>query len=128
MLNKVFSKAILFTLFFALVGCGIEVPEDKKDYIGIWKGHQMYLEIKDDGKVEYKRVVKNATTTISAPLKAFEGDNFTVGLLFLTTTFNVQQPPYKDGTAWKMVVDGVELVRSLQELRFNYDEEVTPKG
>ena len=68
-----------------------------------------HLAISDSGGVNYRRVNGNRSTTISGPLKNFEGDDFIVGMLFFTTTFEVHKPPYLDGDDWFMVVDGVEL-------------------
>ncbi|MBW2436473.1 MAG: hypothetical protein JRF29_04280, partial [Deltaproteobacteria bacterium] len=38
-----------------------------------------------------------------------KGDDFVVGVLFITTTFEVQHPPYLEGDDWFMVVDRIEL-------------------
>jgi hypothetical protein len=32
----------------------------------------------------------------------------------MTTTFVVSKPPFEDAGKWKMVVDGIELVRTAQ--------------
>jgi hypothetical protein len=45
----------------------------------------------------------------TGPVKSFKGDDFVVGVLFITTTFKVQHPPYMEGNEWLMVVNGVEL-------------------
>ena len=93
-----------------LSGCNsIPIPEEKKAYVGTWEGVGFHLTITEDGGVNYRRVKGNNTTTISGPVKSFVGDNFVVGVLFITTTFKVQHPPYMEGNEWLMVVDGVEL-------------------
>jgi hypothetical protein len=71
----------------------------------------MSLKVTQDGRVLYKHVKGNATTSIDAPLRTFEGDNFIVGIPFVSTTFEVSKPPYREAGTWKMVVDGVELTR-----------------
>ena len=48
---------------------------------------------------------------VDAPLKEFKGDNFVVGIGFMSTEFAVSAPPHEDGGVWKMTVDGVELTR-----------------
>lgn len=53
----------------------------------------------------------NVTTSVNGPLKEFVGDDFVVGVLFMTTTFNVSSPPAEIDGVWKMTVDGVELIR-----------------
>jgi hypothetical protein len=106
---------LTFILFLAgytglIVGCNtIPVPEEKRSYVGTWQGVGFQLTITDDGGVNYRRVTGKSSTTVSGPLKSFKGDDFVVGALFVTTTFEVQDPPYKEGDDWFMVVDGVEL-------------------
>jgi hypothetical protein len=105
----------LFTsLFLALLlaACGKPVPPEKAAYVGEWRSPVMSLRLMQDGSFKYKRVKEGVTTTIEAPLQAFEGDNFLVGVGSMTTTFVVSKPPYQDNGQWKMVVDGVELTRA----------------
>jgi hypothetical protein len=98
-------------LVAALSACSKPVPPDKGDFVGEWQAPQMYLLLTQDGSVNYVRLKGGAKTTVTAGLQKFEGDNFVVGLGFLSTTFVVSKPPYKDGANWKMVVDGVELTK-----------------
>jgi hypothetical protein len=95
-----------------LSGCGSPVPPEKAAYVGEWKERSMVLVITQEGKVSYKRQKGGASTSIDAPLRKFEGDNFIVGIGPMNTTFVVSKPPYLDGSTWKMVVDGVELTRT----------------
>ncbi len=99
-------------LALALSGCGKPVPSEKSAYVGEWREKDMYLMIKADGTVRYQRFKDGIRRTINAPIKAFAGDNFEVGIGAASTTFVVSKPPYRDGSAWKMVVDGVELTRA----------------
>jgi hypothetical protein len=94
-----------------LASCGIAVPADRRDYVGTWRGPDMALAITAAGHVEYQRRRGAATTSVSAPLRSFAGDDFVVGAMGITTTFHVQRRPYLDGTLWKMMVDSVELTR-----------------
>ena len=73
----------------------------------------MSLLITQDGSVDYRRVKGGAKTSITAPLKKFEGDNFVVGIGLWTTTFVVSKPPREEAGRWKMTVDGVELIRAV---------------
>ncbi len=107
---RAISAVVLLALL--LSGCGKPVPADKASYVGEWQAPEMYLLITQDGSVEYKRRRGGSTTSISAGLRGFEGDNFVVGIPLLSTTFVVSRPPYQDGDRWKMVVDGVELTRT----------------
>ncbi len=94
-----------------LMACGNPVPPEKIRYAGEWVGPGMYLLILKKGRVEYARRKGAETTKVSGPLKGFEGDNFSVGIGFISTTFKVSKPPYNDNGVWKIVVDGVELTR-----------------
>jgi hypothetical protein len=40
------------------------------------------------------------------------GPDFSAGFLFLSMTFVVSRPPYREGDTWRMVVDGVALTRA----------------
>ncbi len=106
--RRAVALALIATLFAA---CGIEIPENRRSYVGLWEGPGMSLEITSDGRLEYERRAGSATTSLSAPIKSFDRDDFVAGVWFLTTTFEVQRPPHRDGPDWKMMVDGVELTR-----------------
>lgn len=103
---------LLLLLALGLAACAKPVPSDKAEYVGEWQGKSMVLRITQDGSVRYKRVKGGVSTSIEAPLKRFDGDDFVVGVGPMSTTFTVSKPPYHDGRAWKMVVDGVELIRT----------------
>ncbi len=106
--------ALLASIALLLAACGKPVPAEKSAYVGEWREKNMYLLIRPDGTVRYQRVSDGVTRSINAPIKAFAGDNFVVGIGAASTTFVVTKPPRQDGAAWKMVVDGVELVRSAE--------------
>jgi len=104
--------AILCAAVLLLAACAVPVPPEKSAYVGEWAAPGMSLLITQDGSVTYKRIKGGATTTINAPLKKFEGDNFVVGIGLWTTTFVVSKPPGEEAGRWKMTVDGVELIRT----------------
>lgn len=109
------ARAFLAALLVALcAACSQPLPADKRDYAGEWRGAGMLLVITQDGGVSYYRKRGNSTTKVNAPIKQFDGASFVVGVGPLTTKFDVTVPPHKDGNAWKMTVDGVELVRAPQ--------------
>lgn len=110
-MKNIFAAFIaIFTL--ALTGCGKPVPPEKSSYVGEWQEKAMYLVITQDGSVNYKRLNGGVTTSVSGPLKGFQGDNFEVGVGPMSTTFVVSRQPYQEGGQWKMVVDGVVLTRT----------------
>ncbi|MDB4835139.1 hypothetical protein OAH12_00980 [Cyclobacteriaceae bacterium] len=105
---------LLSVLVVGLFSCsGIQVPNDKQDYIGFWQSDIMYMKFSADGHVEYKRVEGGTSKSINAPLQKFDGDNFEVGAMGMTSVFEVSQVPTEDGNGrWTMIVDGVKLVRT----------------
>jgi len=110
-MKRLVAVATLLGAMLALSACGKPVPQDKAAYVGDWRSPAMALLITQDGSVAYRRLKGGVTTSVNGPLSGFEGDNFVVGVLFITTTFEVSKPPYQDAGKWKMVVDGVELTR-----------------
>ena len=78
----------------------------------------MVLAIHPDGTVNYQRIQGRTKTTVNGPLAKFDGDDFVVAIGFLTTTFNVSEPPSQVDGIWQMTVDGVRLtkVESPEEL------------
>lgn len=104
-------RILLPLLAVLLFACSKPLPDNRLDYVGEWQSKEMRLLILADGTVAYKRLKGGGTTSINGPLKAFSGDNFVVGILFLTSTFDVSQPPTQVNGQWQMVVDGVRLTR-----------------
>jgi hypothetical protein len=109
---RLLKPLILLTVLSSIAACGRPVPQDKSSYVGEWQEKTMYLLITKDGSVQYKRLKEGGTTSVQAPLKGFTGDNFDVGVGPMATTFVVSKPPFLDGDKWKMVVDGLELVKT----------------
>lgn len=106
--------ALLLTLL-ALVGCGQAVPPDKQAYIGEWQSNGMAVNISQSGRVivvkESPDGGNSGKTRVEAPLQGFDGNDFTIGLGPMKTTYKVSVPPHEDNGEWKMTVDGMELTR-----------------
>lgn len=98
-------------LALLLAGCGQPIPPERTAYVGEWRAAAMRLHISQAGRVSYQRQDGASKTSIDAPLKAFVGHDFTVGIGPLTTTFVVSVPPHQKDGQWKMTVDGIELTR-----------------
>jgi len=111
-MRKQVSLVVLVAALPILSACGQKVPDDKAAYVGDWRAQSMSLQLTKDGTVHYKRVKGNNTTSIDAPLRRFDGDNFVVGIPFFSSTFEVSKAPHQEAGTWKMVVDGVELTRA----------------
>ncbi len=106
-------KALLTGCFLLLLtACSDPLPTHKRNYAGEWESPEMYLLITADGRVAYERKKSGGNVSVEGPITEFIGDDFEVGVLFITTRFEVSQPPAQhDDGRWTMVVDGVTLTR-----------------
>lgn len=105
-------RTIIFLSFiFLLSVCSKPIDKSRLHYVGSWQNNEMALLILKDGSVAYKRLKGGVTTSVNGPLKEFNGDDFVVGVLFLTTIFKVTEPPHEVEGKWQMVVDGVRLTK-----------------
>ena len=77
---------VLLILFSCGFGGAGGIPEDKKEYVGAWASDEIYLEITENGTVNYKRESGGSSTSVNAPIQKFEGNNFIVGALGINTT------------------------------------------
>ena len=112
-------RAVAVCIALLLAACGEPVPKARLAYVGEWHAEKMQLVITQDGFVNYVRRSEHGKTTVNAPIQRFDGDHFVVGIGPFSTTFVVSKPPHLDGAAWKMTVDGVELVRRSGPSDFN---------
>jgi hypothetical protein len=110
-MNKIL---VALVILFALCACSKPVPPEKSAYVGEWQQKNMYLLITQEGQLTYKRVDGHTTTSMDVPIKRFDGDNIEAGIGPMSSVFVVSKPPYQDGGKWKMVVDGVELTRTVE--------------
>ena len=96
-------------------GCGAfqsePLPDDKQEYAGHWVGDGWNLTITKDGGVSWEEVEGGGKSSLNGPIKSYDGDDFTVGVLGIETTFHVEVLPHEDNGEWKMTVDGHELTR-----------------
>lgn len=103
---------LLFLVVLTISSCSKPLPADKLSYAGEWQNREMYLLILSDGTVAYQRLKNGGTTSVNGPIKEFVGDDFIVGLAFLTTTFDVTEAPHLVDDKWVMVVDGIRLTKN----------------
>lgn len=108
---RLVSSLILAAGLLCSAAWAAPVPADKQAYVGNWQGKDMQLSLAKDGKVKYKRDQPGKKLDLSLELQGFNGDHFDVGWGIVRSTFVVSKPPHREGKAWKMTVDGVELTR-----------------
>lgn len=108
-----FRVLLLLALAVLLAACGQPLPSDRMNYAGEWRSEEMYLLITREGRVNYvRRKGGSGSTKVQGPLRAFEGNDFIVGLPLVNTRFVVAKPPTEADGKWTMTVDGVVLVRT----------------
>ena len=72
----------------------------------------MNITITPEGRVEYSNEQPGKSSSVSAPIKSFDGDNFDAGIGPLSTEFKVTQPPKQDAQGnWFMIIDGHTLAK-----------------
>ncbi len=102
-------------LVVPVTGCGafksVPLPDDKQEYAGHWVGQGWNLTITKDGGVDWEEVDGGSKTSINGPIKSYDGDDFTVGVMGIETTFHVEVTPHEVDGEWMMTVDGHELTR-----------------
>ena len=113
-MKRNFRLGAVLAAALVAVGCGQPVPADKAAYVGRWVSEtpEMSLLILQEGRVEYLRKEGSSSTSISAPIQGYFGNDFDVGLGFMNTRFVVSEPPHQVEGVWKMTVDGVVLTRA----------------
>ena len=108
---RVLLPIVTVLLVAVLTACAKPLPPDKVEYAGDWRGSGVSLLITPEGQVVYHRQEGGSTVSLDAPLKAFDGDDFEVGIGPLVTRFDVGQPPTEADGEWTMEVDGRMLRR-----------------
>jgi hypothetical protein len=87
------------------------MPEDKQAYVGNWNGKGMSLTITEAGYVSFEKNENGVKKSVSGPISKFDGDKFIVGIVVADIAFDVRKAPYQENGAWKMNIDGVDLVK-----------------
>ena len=107
---RIFLTVIVLLLLSA---CSKPLPAERQSYVGHWRDDEgnINLIIHQTGEVNYERKTGSTSVSVNAPLKEFQGDDFVVGIGFMTTTFKVSAPPEEKEGKWQMVVDDVRLTK-----------------
>ncbi|MFY2764257.1 hypothetical protein [Arenimonas sp. MALMAid1274] len=105
------KRLLMLLVLGLLVACTKPVPTDHRDYIGLWEGPGMRLDIQPDGDSRYEREREGRSTRISGPAHDFTTSGFKIGIGPLSARFKVSRAPAQVEGQWTMTVDGVALVR-----------------
>jgi len=105
------KKLIIFSLFtLLLVACSADpIPEDKSDYVGVWQGGNIFLEIKADGNGSYAKIQQDASETVDAPIRQLGDGKIVLKYFLFSKTLELTRAPYQEDGKWKMIIDGVTL-------------------
>lgn len=111
---KLRNLAIAGLLSLSLIGCAKPLPAEKIAYAGTWTSadSRVTITISPEGRVEYSNEQPGKSSSVSAPIKSFDGDSFDAGIGPLSTEFKVTQPPKQDDQGnWFMIIDGHTLAK-----------------
>ncbi len=100
---------LVFTLL--LTACSKGVPNDKREYVGYWRGDKMSLEIQVNGSVMFIDKRGDKPVTVHGNISEFIDNDFVVGMAPFGTRISVSKPPYPDGPNKKMIVNDVEVTQ-----------------
>jgi hypothetical protein len=88
------------------------LPPDRAAYAGEWRGTGATLSISHDGSLYFEKVAGGSRKRIKGPIQGFDGDDISVGVLFIKSTIDVSKPPTETNGVWTMTVEGIEVTRA----------------
>jgi hypothetical protein len=94
------------------IACSTPLPADRAAYVGEWHGNGVTLSISADGSLFFEKVAGGSREQIKGPIQSFEGDDISVGVLFIKSTIDVSKPPTQANGLWTMTLEGVEVTRA----------------
>lgn len=99
----------------ALEAMAQPVPPPAPAWAGTWEGPGMRVVIAPDGYVEIDADATgtvSTATSVKAPAQSWADGKIVVGIGMFTTSWTVNEAPYERDGEWRMVVEGVVLVRT----------------
>lgn len=104
-------RVILLGLIL-LSGCSEPLPENQKEFAGLWKSIQTSLLITESGRLEYASNKGSMSTSVSMPIKTISSTEIVAGFLFLESRFAIEGKPRKKDGVLALVVDGETLYKT----------------
>jgi hypothetical protein len=106
------SFCLLVAAVLLAAACATPVPVEREAFIGAWDGPGLLLVITPEGWMYYRRVKPRSSSTYRGPVKDLTDDAIVGSAFFFRVRLPVDTVPYYDGSRWRMVLDGVALVKS----------------
>lgn len=104
-------RIILLSIFF-LASCSEPLPENQKEFVGLWKSIQTSLLITESGRLEYSSQKSSVSTSVSMPIKSISGTEIIAGFLFFESVFEINGAPKDHDGFLALVVDGEKLFKT----------------
>lgn len=117
-MSRLFAAIVgALTLVIALGCAGLDLadqlvatPPPDGSYAGDWRGTGMHLVVTPEGWIRVE-TQGDLSTQFEGPAKSWEGDVIQIGAFGFTTAYRIDEVPYEADGEWRMVVDGIVLVR-----------------
>jgi hypothetical protein len=109
---------IITILTILLSSCAEPLSEEELKFVGLWKNNQTSLLITSSGKLEYESKKGAVTISVSMPIKKIDGNGIETGVLFFSSSFDLQGLPQKGDGMLFLVVDGEKLYKADDQGRF----------
>jgi hypothetical protein len=114
---RLFAAALL-TLGLGLACAGLgdlefeTRPPPSPNYVGAWAGVGLEMEIDPEGMVDVVHNDNGSHSEFSAPAMSWDAGELKIGIGPIVRTYTVNEPPHLVDGEWRMVVNGIVLVRT----------------
>ena len=88
------------------------MSDEQQDFVGLWKNHQTSLLITESGRIEYESNKGSLKKSLSVPIQEINEKELTAGVLFFSTTFELDGRPSKEDGLITLTVDGEKLYKT----------------
>ena len=106
------KSGLLLLCIALLAGCAEPLPENRKEFAGLWKSVQTALLITESGRLDYSSNKGALSTSISMPIKSISDTRIIAGFLFFESVFEIGGRPENQDGLLVLVVDGDTLFKT----------------